>query len=37
MHFIPLQDIQDSPEAIVARILQLAAEEDQEDQDQVNE
>jgi hypothetical protein len=37
MHFIPLKDIQDNPEAIVARILQVAAEDDQEDQDQVNE
>jgi hypothetical protein len=33
MHFIPLQDIQDSPEAVVARILSVAAEDDAESEE----
>jgi hypothetical protein len=32
--FIPLQDVQDSPEKIVARILAVAADDDGQEDDQ---
>jgi hypothetical protein len=31
--FVPLMDIQDDPQAIVARICEVAAEEEDEEQD----
>jgi hypothetical protein len=33
LQFIPLQDAQDSPEAVVARILEVAADADQDEEE----
>jgi hypothetical protein len=33
VQFVPLKDIEDNPELIVARLLQVAAEDDGEDDD----